>query len=129
MNIIIEDRFRLYKNGLLQYDVKLTLDTLSYSYNSTKIAHNVIHTQSMNDIVGCALMKSNKNELKNKVFLSIYSYPIINEKRKKRRKKVTIFEIATKETFDGNLQVAHTWRKLLYSAMYHSKGKSFILQK
>ncbi|KAL7643561.1 UNVERIFIED_CONTAM: hypothetical protein RMT77_005543 [Armadillidium vulgare] len=124
MNCIIENDFYMYKNNYFKYNVKLDLDWLTYRPKNDSETENSEVKISIREIAGCSLMRSSKNE-KKEVFLKICSYFLDgSDSKKKRRRKVAIFEISYDRSFEGNLQLANKWRSLIYYAMYFSRGSS-----
>ncbi|RXG68898.1 Sphingosine kinase 1 [Armadillidium vulgare] len=122
MNCIIENDFYMYKNNYFKYNVKLDLDWLTYRPKNDSETENSEVKISIREIAGCSLMRSTKNE-KKEVFLKICSYFLDgSDSKKKRRRKVAIFEISYDRSFEGNLQLANKWRSLIYYAMYFSRG-------
>ncbi|KAB7505829.1 Sphingosine kinase 2 [Armadillidium nasatum] len=129
MNCIIENDFYMYKNNYFKYNVKLDLDWLTYRPINDFETENSEVKISIREIAGCSLMRSSKNE-KKEVFLKICSYFLDgSDSKKKRRRKVTIFEISYDRSFEGNLQLANKWRSLIYFAMYLTRGSSPALFK
>lgn len=130
MAIVLKDSFCIYNEKCNVYNVELCENYLAYSIYKTVIQNGNICNKPVyvliQDIIGCMLKKSNKVQLKDNVYLVIFSYPYQNSIDKNRRCKHTVtFEISIENSFQSSFVLANKWKNAIYSMIYRSKGTLF----
>lgn len=103
-------QFRQYKHGPKLFSVELS------EAGVTVTGDGVQQVIKVTDLVGCVCQQKQKHQQQgsssSSAFFTLLAYPLTE--RKKRARLALCFEVAQRNNFKENLEVANAWRKAVY---------------
>lgn len=103
-------QFRQYKHGPKLFTVELSEAGVTVTGDGRQQVIKVT------DLVGCVCPQKQKHQQQgsssNSAFFTLLAYPLTE--RKKRARLALCFEVAVRNNFKENLEVANAWRKAVY---------------
>lgn len=103
-------QFRQYKHGQKLFTVELSEAGVTVTGDGRQQVIKVT------DLVGCVCPQKQKHQQQgsssSSAFFTLLAYPLTE--RKKRARLALCFEVAVRNTFKENLEVANAWRKAVY---------------
>lgn len=101
-------QFRQYKHGPKLFNVELSEAGVTVTGDGQQQVIKVT------DLVGCVCQQKQKHQQgsSSSAFFTLLAYPLTE--RKKRARLALCFEVAQRNSFKENLDVANEWRKAVY---------------
>lgn len=104
----IRGQFRQYKRGPKLFSIQLNEAGVTVTGDGEE------QVVKVTDLLGC-LCQQEQQQQGNSAFFTLLAYPLTD--RKKRSRLALCFEVAHKNTFKENLEVANAWRRAVYHAV------------